>query len=262
MYLWGALVALCIAAWIVTYLICALIQRSFNVWGGFGLLPILLLAVGGCNFGPHYGPQVWADLHYKLFEESDQKAIVAVKEDNLTQLIVNNDVCRAELKKLGFPDFMLAYNLGAPHGLETAREKIKQARVVVLNCQTRDNARVEKFRQSILALDVSEKAKREALAIEFGSGSDSAEADRIRLRQLDSQLIDEFEAVLNDLAASKGAWYASSNKILFGRQRDLDKFNAHLTKVRKLIEDGDAVYLRLRSRDKTRYVVVRPYQPD
>ena len=259
MYLWGALVAVCLVAWIATYMLCALIQRSLSVWGGFSLLPLLLLAVIGFNFGPHYGPQMWADLHYKLFEESDQKAITAVKEDNLTQIIVNADMCRAEMKKLGFPEFMFVYNLAAPHGLETARDKIKKARAIVLNCQARDNVRVEKFRHDIQALDVAEKAKAEALAIEFGSG---AEADRARIRQLETQLIDEFEAVLDDLAAAKDRWYVSGGQLVFIRQRDLDRFNAHISKIRRLAAQADDAYVRMRSRDKTHYVVVAPYRAD
>lgn len=256
-YLWCGVAAACIAVWIVTYFLCALIQRSFNVWFGFALLPLLLLAVGGANFGPHYGPILIEELKFRWFEESDQKAILAVKEDNFGQILVNEDLCRGELEKLGFPEFMFAASLGAPHGLDRAREKIKKAGRIADDCNRRDLARIKKFRRAIAALEVSEKAKRDALAEEFVNGADSAEADRAALQKLEHELIAEYERQLDDLYASKDLWYTDGQQIVFIRKRDLTVFNAHVERANKLISEGKVLEERLRSRDKTQYVVVR-----
>lgn len=252
MYLWGAVVSAAIAAWIVTYLLCALIQRSLNVWNGFNLLPVLLLAVIGVNFGPHYAPQIWADLHYRWFEEADQKALAAVEGDNLSQIVVNNDRCRDELQKLGFPEFMFVASLGAPHGLDRARTKIKTARSIVLECQKRDGERLAKYRAGIEALAIDDKLKAQVLAAEFGDGPGSAASDRRRIRQLELQLIDEFEAMLNDLAAGDRLWYASSNQIIFVRRHDLDVFNAHGEKAKKLINEANALFAQAQERDRAK----------
>lgn len=251
-YLWCALAAVCIAVWIATYFVCAAIQRSFNVWFGFGLLPVLLLAVGGANFGPHYAPEIWNELHYRWFEEADHKALAAVEEDNITAVIVNDDLCKGELEKLGYPEFMFAASLGAPHGLERARDKIKTARTIAVACQQRDKDRLTKFRAAIEALDISPKLKAQAIAAAFGEGQDSVEPDRIRLRQMELNLIDEFEAMLDDLAAHQGLWYAADNQIIFVRQRDLASFNAHVETARKLIAESDTVFARQRENARRR----------
>lgn len=238
MYLWGAEIVVCIGIWVAAYLVCALIQRSLDVWQGFNLLPVLLLAVIAANFGPQFAEL--AGYHWSPI--SDYQSLRALKEDNVAAVIVNNNACQAELEQLGYPKFMRPFSLGEPRGLQIARGKLKKARTVVQACQARDAAQAAKFRQAVNALRMTAHAKREALA------DGSADADGARLRQIDFQLLAEYERTIDDLAASKAGWYAEGYHLAFYRKRDLDTFTAHEMKAKKLTDERAAVIERLWAR--------------
>lgn len=243
-YLWGAEIAVCLAVWALTYLVCAAIQRSFDVWQGFNFLPVLLLAVIGLNFGPQY-------FGYKGLQRSGPAAIRALTDDNVTQIILNNNACEADLDRVGFPKFMRVFALGAQNGLPKARAAIKQARAVADGCQQRDAAQAAKFRQAVEALNITAR-DRQAVLAELDGNKDGAEADRRRLRQIETELLDEFQREVDDLAASKAGWYAASFDMVFYDKHDLKRFKAHVAKAKELLAERQTVSNRLWSRDITR----------
>jgi hypothetical protein len=143
---------------------------------------------------------------------------------------------------------MRPFSLGEPRGLQVAREKLKKARAVVQSCQARDAAQTAKFRQTIEGLRMTAHAKRDAVE----NSKDSAEAGRDRLRQIDFELIAEYERTLDDLAASKAGWYAEGYHLAFYRKHDLDTFTAHQTKTKKLSDEREAVTERLWARSSVK----------
>lgn len=240
MYLWGADIVVCIGIWVATYLVCAVIQRSLDVWQGFNLLPVLLLAVLGANFAPQLAEM--AGYHWSPV--SGYQTLRALKQDNVASIIENDNACQAELDRLGYPKFMRPFSLGETRGPQAAREKLKKTRAVLQACEQRDAAQAAKFQQAVEGLRMTAHAKRETLA----TGKDSADTDRTRLRQIDVELIAEYERTLDDLAASKAGWYAEGYHLAFYRKRDLDTFTAHEMAAKKLTDERAAVTERLWAR--------------
>jgi hypothetical protein len=236
MYLWGAIVVVCIAVWMAAYGLCAVIQRSVDVWQGFNLLPALLLTVIAANFAPQFANML--GFHWT---EADPQAIQAAIDDNTAQIIMDDGACQADLENLGFPKFMRPFSLGAPNGLRQAREKLKKARAIEQACRERDEAHAARFRQAVEALGASPQTAQDASA--------GADADRSRLRQIETDQMAEYERMLDDLAASKAGWYAESYQMAFYNKRDLKLFKAHAAKAALMNAEHEAVSRRLWARN-------------
>lgn len=238
MYRWGAEIVVCIAVWLAAYLLCAAIQRTMDVWQGFNLLPVLLLAVIAVNFGPQLAQRVGIDWPVEV----DRQTVQSLENDYVAQLAMDNNACQAEFAQLEFPKFMRPVSLGTPKGPKSARTKLQAARVVEQSCQNRDQAEAAKFRASVAALHADTATTQQVLDDVAKNG---VETNLRQLRQIESDLLAEYERMLDDLAASKAGWYADGYDMAFYNKRDLHLFRSHVAKVKKLTDDRDAVNRKL-----------------
>lgn len=254
-YVWtagNALVAAAVAG-VVALFVCALVQRSVSVWGGGPFLACIAVTSIATAFAVPEVPGAIAYVQYNYLRSAGEKGLEKAREANVSRIVQNNLDCSNELDALGFPEFLHAASLGAPHGLENARVKIGKARAILVTCEARDTARVVDFRKAVAALDLPPARKAEALS----AVGDEAETLRKRLYLVVRTIIDEAEGTLSWLADRRGRWTTDGDKVMFYDRDDLEAFLVRANTLKTLAEEGQTLDRKLKAldKDKTRYTI-------
>jgi hypothetical protein len=136
----------------------------------------------------------------------------------------------AELKALGYPDFLSPHNLAADKHMVATRAKLAQARAIVKKYAALTEARFPAFHTAIQKLPVNEALKRQ-----FLSGFDDSVArekpQRDRLWVLEDSILAEREKIAALMAHPGKPWVVRGKMILFGSNADLAAYNAHIAAI-------------------------------
>jgi hypothetical protein len=233
----GFLLAISFAAWVVTCRICALIQKDRDVWGKIWFLAGLFIAVVAANSIVTYGPGLLAG-------KSDQTRLDQLTANTQGQLTNDVKAYQKELKKLGYPDFLQPPSLGVAHGLERAKEKLKQARTITERYRIHGEQLLAENRRAIESMPIAEVSKIKALA-KFDERRARTAEDRARCWQIQDAMMGEYLVMIDDLAKARNRWTAMGLELLFERQADLDKFNEHLKTTAGMATEAGKAQRRL-----------------
>jgi hypothetical protein len=255
-YAWvgGTALVVAAAAGAAALFVCGLIQMSASVWGGGPFLAFIAAASLITAFAAPEVPGTIAYVEYHYLRSAGEKGLEAAREANVARIVQNNLDCNRDLDVLGFPDFLHPASLGAPHGLENARAKIKKARAILVVCLRNDNNRIRDFRKTVAALDLSEARKAEALS----AVDDKAEPIRKRLYGVAYAIVDEAEAMLTWLAQRRAHWTTDADKLMFYDRKDLEAYRVRAIRLKALADEGKALSdtLNALDKDKTGYAVL------
>ncbi len=228
-----------IVAWAIASAVAGFIQGRLWVWRSGIFLPVMIVAVFAADLAILFGPSLTPAGH-------DRAAFNKLTQEIQAQAISDRDAYLKELYNLGYPDFLHPASLGAPDGLERAQRKIKIARAIVKKYRERNDASLVQFRAAIARLNIRTESKKQALA-GFDASVNASNADRAKLWQLQDAVMAEYQAMLDDLAASRHHWHTDADKIVFSRQRDLDTFNRHIHAAVKLEHEATTLMQKIKA---------------
>lgn len=124
--------------------------------------------------------------------------------------------------------------IGRPGGIDDARARLEQVRVLMVEAMAEEDARVARYRQRLLTEEKNGHARRIALA-DLDEGFAANVNQRAGLvRQMDA-LNAEISAQIDLLERTRGSWSVQRGSIMFDHERDLETYRAHDDNIQRIM---------------------------
>jgi hypothetical protein len=148
----------------------------------------------------------------------------------LIQVIADRQAYKRELDAANLPDAIRPENVGAPGGLQRAREALAKGEAITRKYSDLTDRRLIDIRQQVRAVgpDLAvvkgfEEGLDSTLATPSGSANSVFDAEL--------KMMAEYSQAYEELERAKGRWRVSGNDFVFDRASDLAAFDAHVRTI-------------------------------
>jgi hypothetical protein len=145
-----------------------------------------------------------------------------------------------ELNATGFANLLSAANLKSDPDLSKPKYIIQQAQTVVRKYRQISIDRIASMPSLIDHSDLPNAIKVEVIE---GMNESLPQATRSTERawKLQADTMDEYAAIIQLLARSRGSWQVAGDQVSFDRQADLDAYQAHIAKIQAMGNEIDSI---------------------
>lgn len=144
-----------------------------------------------------------------------------------------------DLGQTGFTDLLNPDRLNADEGLVESRRIIAAARTTSEAFGRRVEANLETLRRDLHEEDLPPRWRRQFVD-GLVRGFEDSRAERLEIMRLELEIIDEYAALIEDLAAAE-TWEAEGEQMRFTSPADSKVFLDHVNRVYELVERQNAL---------------------